>query len=73
MLSVTRTGRTHFASEVCTPAEFAQMRPAFETMARDLRAPLIVKPAAKPALGAVEQTGCAERPAESLASTPGSR
>jgi transglutaminase-like putative cysteine protease len=44
VLRVTRTGRTHFASDVCTPDEFAQMRPAFETMSRDLRAQWIVKP-----------------------------
>jgi transglutaminase-like putative cysteine protease len=44
VLRVTRTGTTHFASDVCTPDEFAQMRPAFETMSRDLRAQWIVKP-----------------------------
>jgi hypothetical protein len=49
VLRVTRTGRTHFASDVCSAAEFAQMRPAFETMARDLHAQLIVKPDAKAA------------------------
>ncbi|WP_322105443.1 DUF3857 and transglutaminase domain-containing protein [Paraburkholderia sp. J41] len=46
VLSVTRTGHTHFASDVCSPDDFTQMRPAFETMARDLRAQLIVKPSA---------------------------
>ncbi|WP_321869017.1 DUF3857 domain-containing transglutaminase family protein [Paraburkholderia tropica] len=50
VLRVTRTGRTHFASDVCSADEFTQMRPAFETMARDLRAQLIVKPASKPLL-----------------------
>ncbi|WP_433704155.1 DUF3857 domain-containing transglutaminase family protein [Paraburkholderia sacchari] len=55
VLRVMRTGRTHFPSDVCSPEDFAQMRPTFETMARDLRAPLIVKPAAeKPAAGAME-------------------
>jgi hypothetical protein len=44
VLRVTRTGTTHFASDVCTPDEFTQMRPAFETMSRDLRAQWIIKP-----------------------------
>ena len=47
VLRVTRTGRTHFESDVCSADDFAQMRPAFETMARDLRAQLIVKPSAQ--------------------------
>ncbi|MFP4902329.1 hypothetical protein ACLFKT_24955, partial [Paraburkholderia sp. BR14261] len=47
VLRVTRTGQTHFASDVCSADDFAQMRPAFETMARDLRAQLIVKPSAQ--------------------------
>jgi hypothetical protein len=47
VLRVTRTGRTHFASDVCSADDFTQMRPAFETMARDLRAQLIVKPSAQ--------------------------
>ncbi|WP_042296300.1 DUF3857 domain-containing transglutaminase family protein [Paraburkholderia bannensis] len=55
VLRVTRTGRTHFASDVCSAADFAQMRPAFETMARDLRAQLIVKPEARTASGASAQ------------------
>ncbi|WP_322043738.1 DUF3857 and transglutaminase domain-containing protein [Paraburkholderia sp. J67] len=55
VLRVTRTGRTHFASDVCSATDFAQMRPAFETMARDLRAPLIVKPEAKTASGVSAQ------------------
>ncbi|QGZ60317.1 DUF3857 domain-containing transglutaminase family protein [Paraburkholderia acidisoli] len=46
VLRVTRTGRTHFASDVCSADDFTQMRPVFEKMARDLRAQLIVKPAA---------------------------
>ncbi len=55
VLRVTRRGRTHFTSDVCSAADFAQMRPAFETMARDLRAQLIVKPEAKTASGATAQ------------------
>jgi hypothetical protein len=55
VLRVTRTGRTHFPSDVCSAADFAQMRPAFETMARDLRAQLIVKPEAKTASGVSAQ------------------
>ncbi len=43
-LSVTREGTTHFASDVCSADDYATMRPAFETMARDLRAQLVVKP-----------------------------
>ncbi|MDR3100556.1 MAG: DUF3857 and transglutaminase domain-containing protein [Paraburkholderia sp.] len=70
VLRVARTGRTHFPGEVCSPADFAQMRPAFETMARDLRAPLIVKPVAKPAVSATEQTGSAEDLDEPQAAAP---
>ncbi|MFD1558769.1 DUF3857 domain-containing transglutaminase family protein [Paraburkholderia silviterrae] len=70
VLRVTRTGRTHFASDVCTPADFMQMRPTFETMARDLRAPLIVKPIAKPGPGVTEQPGSAHDVEEPLASAP---
>ncbi|MBN3854306.1 DUF3857 and transglutaminase domain-containing protein [Paraburkholderia sp. Ac-20340] len=55
VLRVKRTGRTHFPSDVCSAADFAQMRPAFETMARDLRAQLIVKPEAKTASGTSAQ------------------
>lgn len=43
VIEVTRDGSTHFASDVCSPDEFAQMRPAIETVGRDVRAQVIVK------------------------------
>jgi hypothetical protein len=43
VVTMTREGATHFASDVCTPDEFAQMRPALEAIGRDVRAEVIVK------------------------------
>ncbi|WP_229013652.1 DUF3857 domain-containing transglutaminase family protein [Paraburkholderia gardini] len=43
VIDVTRDGSTHFDSDVCSPDEFAQMRPAMETLGRDVRAQVIVK------------------------------
>ncbi|MFM0604775.1 DUF3857 and transglutaminase domain-containing protein [Paraburkholderia sediminicola] len=43
VVTMTRDGATHFDSEVCTPDDFAQMRPAIETIGRDVRAEVIVK------------------------------
>jgi hypothetical protein len=43
VVTMTRDGATHFASDVCTPDEFAQMRPALEAIGRDVRAEVIVK------------------------------
>ncbi len=40
---MTRDGSTHFDSDVCTPDDFAQMRPAIERVGRDVRAEVIVK------------------------------
>ncbi|MFM0033737.1 DUF3857 domain-containing transglutaminase family protein [Paraburkholderia strydomiana] len=43
VVTMTRDGATHFASEVCTPEDFAQMRPALEAIGRDVRAEVIVR------------------------------
>jgi hypothetical protein len=43
VVTMTRDGVTHFESEVCTPDDFAQMRPALEAIGRDVRAEVIVK------------------------------
>jgi transglutaminase-like putative cysteine protease len=43
VVTMTREGATHFDSEVCTPDDFAQMRPAIEAIGRDVRAEVIVK------------------------------
>jgi hypothetical protein len=43
VITMTRDGATHFNSDVCTPDDFAQMRPALEAIGRDLRAEVIVK------------------------------
>ena len=43
VVTMTRDGATHFDSEVCTPDDFAQMRPAIEAIGRDVRAEVIVK------------------------------
>ena len=43
VVTTTRDGTTHFDSEVCTPEDFAQMRPAMEAIGRDVRAEVIVK------------------------------
>ncbi|MGF6244086.1 MULTISPECIES: DUF3857 domain-containing transglutaminase family protein [Paraburkholderia] len=43
IVTMTRDGVTHFDSEVCTPDEFAQMRPTIERVGRDVRAEVIVK------------------------------
>jgi Domain of Unknown Function with PDB structure (DUF3857)/Transglutaminase-like superfamily len=43
LVTMTRDGTTHFASDVCTPDDFAQMRPAIEALGRDVRAEVIVK------------------------------
>jgi hypothetical protein len=40
---VSRDGSTHFDSDVCSPEEFAQMRPAMEAVGRDVRAEVIVR------------------------------
>jgi hypothetical protein len=42
-VTMTREGATHFDSDVCTPDDFAQMRPAIEAIGRDVRAEVIVK------------------------------
>ncbi|MGF6769532.1 transglutaminase-like putative cysteine protease [Paraburkholderia sp. GAS199] len=43
VVTMTRDGTTHFDSEVCSPDDFAQMRPAIEAIGRDVRAEVIVK------------------------------
>ncbi|QQC62822.1 DUF3857 domain-containing transglutaminase family protein [Paraburkholderia ginsengisoli] len=43
VVTMTRDGVTHFDSDVCTPDDFAQMRPALEAIGRDVRAEVIVK------------------------------
>ncbi|MFM0158806.1 DUF3857 and transglutaminase domain-containing protein [Paraburkholderia sediminicola] len=43
VVTMTRDGTTHFDSDVCTPDDFAQMRPAIEAIGRDVRAEVIVK------------------------------
>ena len=43
VVTMTREGATHFDSDVCTPDDFAQMRPAIEAIGRDVRAEVIVK------------------------------
>jgi hypothetical protein len=43
MITVSRDGSTHFDSDVCSPDEFAKMRPAMEAVGRDVRAQVIVK------------------------------
>ena len=43
VVTMTRDGATHFDSDVCTPDDFAQMRPALEAIGRDVRAEVIVK------------------------------
>ncbi len=43
VVTMTRDGTTHFDSDVCTPGDFAQMRPAIEAIGRDVRAEVIVK------------------------------
>jgi hypothetical protein len=43
VVTMTRDGSTHFDSDVCTPNEFAQMRPTIERVERDVRAEVIVK------------------------------
>ncbi|MDE1181448.1 DUF3857 and transglutaminase domain-containing protein [Paraburkholderia sp.] len=43
VLTLTRDGSTHFDSEVCTPEEFALMRPGMEAIGRDARAEVIVR------------------------------
>ena len=43
VVTMTRDGSTHFDSDVCTPDDFAQMRPAVERVERDVRAEVIVK------------------------------
>ncbi|RDK04042.1 DUF3857 domain-containing transglutaminase family protein [Paraburkholderia lacunae] len=43
VVTMTRDGTTHFDSDVCTPDDFAQMRPAIEAIGRDVRAQVIVK------------------------------
>ncbi|ABE28641.1 transglutaminase-like superfamily protein [Paraburkholderia xenovorans LB400] len=43
VVTMTRDGATHFDSDVCTPDDFAQMRPTIEAIGRDVRAEVIVK------------------------------
>ncbi|HZZ11695.1 MAG TPA: DUF3857 and transglutaminase domain-containing protein [Paraburkholderia sp.] len=43
VVTTTRDGTTHFDSEVCSPEDFALMRPAIEAIGRDVRAEVIVK------------------------------
>ncbi|MFM0294934.1 MULTISPECIES: DUF3857 domain-containing transglutaminase family protein [Paraburkholderia] len=43
VITMTRDGATHFDSDVCTPDDFAQMRPAIEAIGRDVRAEVIVR------------------------------
>lgn len=43
VISVTRDGTTRFASEVCSPEDFTQMRAGIETIGRDVRAQVIVR------------------------------
>ena len=43
IIKVSRDGSTHFDSDVCSPEEFAQMRPAMEAVGRDVRAEVIVR------------------------------
>ncbi|WNC89649.1 hypothetical protein RI103_18555 [Paraburkholderia sp. FT54] len=43
VVAMTRDGTTHFDSDVCTPDDFAQMRPAIEAIGRDVRAEVIVR------------------------------
>jgi hypothetical protein len=43
VVTMTRDGATHFDSDVCTPDDFAQMRPAIEAIGRDVRAEVIVR------------------------------
>ena len=43
VVTMTRDGATHFDSDVCSPDDFAQMRPAIEAIGRDVRAEVIVK------------------------------
>ena len=43
VVTMTREGATHFDSDVCTPQDFAQMRPAIEAIGRDVRAEVIVR------------------------------
>jgi hypothetical protein len=43
VVTMTREGSTHFDSDVCTPDEFAQMRPTIERVGRDVRAEVIVR------------------------------
>ncbi|MCC8393444.1 DUF3857 and transglutaminase domain-containing protein [Paraburkholderia sp. MMS20-SJTR3] len=43
VVTMTRDGATHFDSDVCTPDDFARMRPAIEAIGRDVRAQVIVR------------------------------
>ncbi|TDY24941.1 transglutaminase superfamily protein [Paraburkholderia sp. BL6665CI2N2] len=43
VVTMTRDSTTHFDSDVCTPDDFAQMRPAIEAIGRDVRAEVIVR------------------------------
>jgi hypothetical protein len=43
VVTMARDGTTHFDSDVCTPDDFAKMRPAIEAIGRDVRAEVIVK------------------------------
>ncbi|MFT4063443.1 DUF3857 domain-containing transglutaminase family protein [Paraburkholderia sp.] len=43
VITMTRDGTTHFDSDVCTPDDFTQMRPAIEAIGRDVRAEVIVR------------------------------
>jgi hypothetical protein len=56
VVTMTREGVTHFDSEVCTPDDFAQMRPAIEAIGRDVRAEVIVKSTLVESPSVVSQT-----------------
>ncbi|ACD14788.1 DUF3857 domain-containing transglutaminase family protein [Paraburkholderia phytofirmans] len=43
VVTMSREGATHFDSDVCTPQDFEQMRPAIEAIGRDVRAEVIVR------------------------------
>src|ERR1700760_3506261 len=43
VVTMTRDGSTHFASDVCMPDDFASVRPVIEAIGRDVRAEVIVK------------------------------
>jgi hypothetical protein len=72
VVTVTRDGSTHFDSDVCTPGDFAQMRPTIEALQRDVRAEVIVKSTLiEPAhVAAVSPSTAATAPATSSSLSP---